>query len=355
MLPLQQLVRENVWALQPYTSARSEYTGKEGTFLDANENPFGRYSRYPDPQQEALKQKLSEIKQADSRNIFIGNGSDEVIDLAFRIFCRPGSDKALICTPTYGMYAVAAALNDVSLVQVPLDPDFDIDLQALLPQLDDPQLKLVLLCSPNNPTGNCLQGIETVLSRFRGIVVVDEAYIDFTPDRSLLKRLNRYPNLIVMQTLSKAWGLAAVRIGIAYASRDIIDLFHNIKPPYNVSTPNQQAALTVLANQALFEGQVSLICKQRAWLEAALKPLPLVQKVYPSGANFLLVAFTDPERVYKELLARQIIVRNRNNQVPGCLRITIGKPEENRDLVEALQTINNLIHPATDYEKNTLY
>ncbi|WP_118976028.1 histidinol-phosphate transaminase [Taibaiella koreensis] len=337
MRSLQQLIRSNVLDFQPYTSARSEYKGGSNIRLDANENPWGTFNRYPDPEQLQLKQALARHKQVDLANIFIGNGSDEMIDLAFRIFCRPGQDKALIFTPTYGMYEVSARLNDVAVVRLPLTKDFQIDAEAYREALADKDLKLAFLCSPNNPTGNCLDALTLVLDTFDGIVIVDEAYIDFAGRDSLLEQLDRYPHLIVLQTLSKAWGLAGARIGAGYASAAIINLFHRVKPPYNVSTLNQEAALEALSDTATFEQRKAMILDQRRWLEAALRRLPMVKKVYPSDANFLLVEMTEAEQVYAHLAAQGLIVRNRHSQAPGCLRITVGSPSENAQLVGALQ------------------
>jgi len=337
MRTLQQLVRENILNLRPYTSARSEYKERAGILLDANENPWGDSNRYPDPEQLQLKQQLARYQQLDPANIFIGNGSDEMIDLAFRIFCRPGQDKALVFTPTYGMYEVLAQLNDVAPVRLPLNEDFQIDVQAYLEVLKDENLKLVFLCSPNNPTGNCLDELTLVLETFDGIVLVDEAYIDFAEQASLLEQLDRYPNLIVLQTMSKAWGLAGARIGIGYASAEIIALFHKVKPPYNISTLNQEAALEALSDPVTYEQRKAVILEQRRWLETALLQLPQVKRVYPSDANFLLAEVETADAVYTGLVQQGLIVRNRHSQIPGCLRITVGSPSENVQLIDVLQ------------------
>ncbi|MBL7774701.1 MAG: aminotransferase class I/II-fold pyridoxal phosphate-dependent enzyme, partial [Saprospiraceae bacterium] len=287
------LVRPNIQNLQPYSSARDEFAGTAGIFLDANENPFGRLNRYPDPHQQALKNRLAALKQVPADQIFIGNGSDEVLDLCFRVFCTPTADRALTFSPSYGMYAVLAGLNDVVLTQLPLGPGFQIDWPAMEPQLADPRLKIVLLCSPNNPTGNCIDGIERLLERFGGIVVVDEAYIDFARRPSCASWIERFPRLIVVQTLSKAWGLAAARVGLAIAHPAIIRLLDRAKPPYNVSALNQQAALQALERPETFEQQIKILLQQRAWLEQQLRALPIVRRVYPSEANFLLVEVAD--------------------------------------------------------------
>lgn len=338
MFDLQKILRKNIRNLQPYSSARSEYTGT-GIFLDANENPFGNLNRYPDPDQYALKQRISEIKLVPAENIFIGNGSDEVIDLTIRIFCTPGEDKILTFTPTYGMYEVAAAINDIELLELPLDKDFQIELTRLNKTLDDEKPKIIFICSPNNPTGNCIQDVEDVLQRFKGIVVVDEAYIDFAQNPSFISKLNRYPNLIVVQTLSKAWGLAAARIGIAYASTDIIAYMAKAKPPYNVSALNQDAALQALNDTTTFETNKGMLLQQKDLLTAQLDQLPIVKKIFPSDANFLLVETTDAAGIYKALLTQHIIVRNRDHVVQNCIRISIGNPEENKQLIDAMKQI----------------
>lgn len=333
------LVRKNILSLKPYSSARDEFSGSDGVFLDANENPFGELNRYPDPHQKELKNKLSEIKSVPFSSIFIGNGSDEVIDLTFRIFCNPGRDKALIFTPTYGMYEVSAEINDVDLIKIPLTESFQIDFDELKNYLDDKMLKLIFICSPNNPTANSLENIEKVLQKFNGIVIVDEAYIDFSKAESLLTKIEQFPNLIVMQTFSKAWGLAAARVGMAYSNDLIISFYNKVKPPYNVSGPNQQAALKAMENMAKFEKRKSIILEQRTWLENQLSGLAVVIKIFPSDANFLLVEMTDANRIYNELVNQKVITRNRHSVIANCLRITIGSPEENQKLIVALTNI----------------
>jgi histidinol-phosphate aminotransferase len=338
MFDLQKLIRKNIRNLKPYSSARSEYTGT-GIFLDANENPFGKLNRYPDPGQYSLKQKVSEIKLVPAENIFIGNGSDEVIDLIIRIFCTPGLDKILTFSPTYGMYEVAAAINDIELLEVPLNKDFQIDTALLNKAIDEENLKMIFICSPNNPTGNCIDDVEMVLQCFKGIVVVDEAYIDFAQRPSFINQLNKYPNLIVVQTLSKAWGLAAVRIGIAYASVAITNYLSKAKPPYNVSALNQDAALQVLHGITTFETNKTMLLQQRILLEKQLGQLPVVKKIYPSDANFLLIETTDALKVYNALIEQHIIVRNRSHVVHNCIRISIGSPEENEELISTMKQI----------------
>ncbi|WP_298648789.1 histidinol-phosphate transaminase [uncultured Proteiniphilum sp.] len=333
---LESLVRPNIRALHPYSSARDEFTGDEGIFLDANENPFGQTNRYPDPHQRLLKKALSGRKQLPVENIFIGNGSDEVIDLIYRIFCEPQRDRVIICPPTYGMYEVSANINNVEVIRVPLTDQFELDIDKILSQ----PAQCIFVCSPNNPTGNRLQNVERLLREFRGIVVVDEAYIDFSTDKSFLEKLTDHPNLIVMQTFSKAWGLAGARVGIAYASAGIIALMDKTKPPYNVSMLNQAEALKALSAPPEFERQLSLILEQRTLLEQELKQLSTVRRVYPSDANFLLVEVTEANEIYQYLVERKVIVRNRSTVVRNCLRITVGAPEENRMLLDELQNYN---------------
>jgi histidinol-phosphate aminotransferase len=336
---INKLVRKNILSLKPYSSARDEFSGTDGVFLDANENPFGELNRYPDPHQKELKTKLSRIKSVPVENIFVGNGSDEVIDLTFRIFCKPGKDKALIFTPTYGMYEVSAEINDVELIKVPLTDSFQIDFKTLENYIDEENLKLIFICSPNNPTANSLENIENVLQKFNGIVIVDEAYIDFSKASSFLSKISLYPNLIVMQTFSKAWGLAAARVGMAFSNDLIISLYNKVKPPYNVSGPNQKEALRALENVAEFEKRKSIILKQKTWLQNQLADLAVVIKIYPSDANFLLVEMTDANRIYNELVNQKVITRNRHNVVKNCIRITVGSPEENRILIDALNKL----------------
>lgn len=332
---LKSLVRPNIWALHPYSSARDEFTGDEGIFLDANENPFGKRNRYPDPHQRLLKKSLSERKQIPVENIFIGNGSDEAIDLIYRIFCEPQQDKVIICPPTYGMYEVSANINNVETIRVPLNDQFELDIEKILSL----EAKCIFVCSPNNPTGNSLQNVERLLGEFEGIVVIDEAYIDFSSGSSFLEKLADYLNLIVMQTFSKAWGLAGARVGVAYASADIIELMDKTKPPYNVSMLNQEEAQKVLSDPVEFERQLSIILEQRALLEKELNELAIVNHIYPSDANFLLVEVTDANAIYQYLVDKKVIIRNRNSVVRNCLRITVGTPEENRVLLEELKKV----------------
>ena len=335
------LVRANIKALKPYSSARDEFKGTADVFLDANENPFGELNRYPDPQQSKIKDKLSAIKSVQTNQIFIGNGSDEVIDLAFRIFCEPGKDKVLTFTPTYGMYDVSANINNIEVIRQPLINDFQINLNQLQPYLDFEDVKIIFICSPNNPTGNSIntEDIEYIIENFNGIVIVDEAYIDFSSQASFIKNINKYNNLIVSQTFSKAWGLAGVRVGVAYASEAIIALYNRVKPPYNVSTLNQEAVLECLNNQSEVSKNIEIILSERTRLKDALNQLDIVKKIYPTDANFLLVEVDNADKTYQYLIDKKVIIRNRNTQVENCIRITVGTAVENERLIEALKNI----------------
>jgi histidinol-phosphate aminotransferase len=334
------LVRKNVRNLTPYSCARDEFQGKEGIFLDANENPYGSFNRYPDPYQKELKNAICRIKNIPSEKIFLGNGSDEIIDLSFRIFCNPGTDEAITFSPSYGMYEVSAAANDVEIVKIPLDSDFLIVYEEVIPYLSDNKLKLIIICSPNNPTGNCQDKnmIEKILSSFPGIVLLDEAYIDFAGKPSFKDLIDEFPNLIVMQTMSKAFGMASVRVGIAFADPAIVSYFNKMKPPYNISTINQETVLRRLSDISSYRKQVSEIIKERERLSAEIKKIQVVQKVYASDANFLLVRFSDADMVYNYLADKGIIVRNRSRAVDNCLRITVGTKGENNLLLKTLKT-----------------
>lgn len=335
------LIRANIKALKPYSSARDEFKGTADVFLDANENPFGELNRYPDPQQSKIKEKLSTIKSVETNQIFIGNGSDEVIDLAFRIFCEPGKDKVLTFTPTYGMYDVSANINNIEVIKQPLINDFQINLNQLQPYLDFEDVKIIFICSPNNPTGNSIntEDIEYIIENFNGIVIVDEAYIDFSSQASFIKNINKYNNLIVSQTFSKAWGLAGVRVGVAYASEAIVALYNRVKPPYNVSTLNQEAVLECLNNQSEVSKNIDIILSERTKLKDALNQLDIVKKIYPTDANFLLVEVDNADKTYQYLIDKKVIIRNRNTQVENCIRITVGTAIENQKLIEALKNI----------------
>ncbi|MFH1001558.1 MAG: histidinol-phosphate transaminase [Bacteroidota bacterium] len=331
----EKLIRPNILALKPYSSARDEFNGKTGIYLDANENPFGNLNRYPDPYQNALKDKLSSIKNIDLENIFVGNGSDEAIDLAFRIFCNPAEDKVIVCPPTYGMYEVSANINEIEIISIPLDDNFQLNVKDIL----DTDAKMIFLCSPNNPTGNSLDNLETIIQKFNGIVFVDEAYIDFSKQESLLRKVNEYPNLIVSQTLSKAWGKAAIRVGIAYASKEIISYYNKVKPPYNVSQLNQYEAIKTLEETDVFTKNKQSILSQRTRLIEHLSEMNFVEKIYPTDANFILVKTKNANAIYQKLIDEKIIVRNRHSVIENCLRITVGEPFENIKLLESLKKI----------------
>jgi histidinol-phosphate aminotransferase len=338
MIQLEKLIRKNILNLKPYSSARDEFKGDNATFLDANENPFGHLNRYPDPYQNLLKDKLSAFKNIPTENIFIGNGSDEVIDLLFRIFCNPSKDKIIICPPTYGMYEVSANINDIAIIKIPLKSDFQLDINKIMSlNTDQEAIKMIFLCSPNNPSGNNLNEIEAVLKSFKGIVVVDEAYIDFSDANSFIDKLSNYPNLVVMQTFSKAWGLAAARVGIAYASKEIIAYLNKVKPPYNVSSLNQKAAIDAIDNRETYNQQKASILTQREWLKAELSAIPCVKKIHPSDANFLLVEVCDANEIYQFLIHEKVVTRNRHSIIKNCIRITIGLEDENQKLIKTLK------------------
>ncbi len=341
MADLDKLVRDNVRRLVPYSSARDEFSGRDGIFMDANENPYGNLNRYPDPYQRELKAVISKIKGIPEEKIFLGNGSDEVIDLCFRIFCNPGTDEALTFSPTYGMYEVSAEVNDVKIIKVPLNDSFQIDMPLVMPLLNGENLKLIFICSPNNPTGNCFNSsdIESIICNFNGIVIIDEAYIDFSDKPSFATLTDRYSNLIVMQTLSKAMGLAAVRIGMAITNPALIKYFNKIKPPYNISRVNQETAIKMLSAKGENKRQIKMIISERQRLSANLMKMKITQKIFPTDANFILVKVTDATGIYNSLVERNIVVRNRTTVVNNCLRITVGKPSENDALVNALNSI----------------
>jgi histidinol-phosphate aminotransferase len=345
MFNLQSLIRPNIQALTPYSSAREEFDGEASVFLDANENSLGSpypvaYNRYPDPYQSAVKEALSQIKQVPPANIFLGNGSDECIDLLYRCFCRPGTDNVIICPPTYGMYEVSASINEVEVRKALLTPQFQLNLDTMA-NLVDENTRIIWICSPNNPTANSIyfEDIETVLNNFDGLVVVDEAYINFSRQRSAIQLLAEYPNLVILQTLSKAWGLAAIRLGIAFASADIVAILNKVKPPYNINLVTQEIAVQALGKISETNESIQALVTLREELAASLSALPQVVRVFPSDANFLLVKVTDARGIYTNLLSKGIVVRDRSN-VPlceGCLRITVGTREENQALLQALR------------------
>jgi histidinol-phosphate aminotransferase len=338
---LKNIIRKNILALKPYSCARDEFKGNDGIFLDANENPFGVLNRYPDPYQIKIKQKLSQSKNISVDKIFIGNGSDEVIDLVFRIFCTPGTDKALSFPPTYGMYKVSSAINDVEMLEIPLRENFQIDLPSLTPFFDDEHLKIIFICSPNNPTGNLMStnDVKFILDNFNGIVFVDEAYIDFSGSQSLISEIDKYPNLIVSQTFSKSRALASARIGTAYSNPEIVGYYDKVKAPYNVSGLNQQAAFEALVNEPEFLSRKSAILEEKQRLREKLSAISFIKKIYHSDANFFLVEVDDADKTYSTLIDMKIVTRNRNSVIKNCIRITVGTPSENTALLHALEKI----------------
>jgi len=342
-MDISKLVRSNIQMLKPYSSARDEFDGAASIFLDANENPYATaYNRYPDPHQKILKKKISELKKVDEAQIFLGNGSDEAIDLLFRAFCEPGKDEVLIPQPTYGMYAVSASINNVKVNTVTLTENFDID-PEIIRSAANAKTKIIFLCSPNNPSGNLLtrEKINDVIKNFNGLVVVDEAYIDFANHASLTESLDQYRNLVVLQTLSKAWGLAGLRLGICFANAEIISILNKIKPPYNISSMAQSLALERLQREDIKNEQVREIISQRKLMAVHLFELKLVEHVYPSDSNFLLVKVQHAKKVYTNLLNKGIVLRDRSNVVlcHDCLRITIGTLKENQLLLDELKQI----------------
>jgi histidinol-phosphate aminotransferase len=343
---IQDLIRPTIKALKPYSSARDEFQGNSDdmVFLDANENPFENgVNRYPDPQQRTLKSLLSTIKGVTQQNILLGNGSDEVLDLIYRTFCEPNQDNIITLPPTYGMYSVLANINAIEIKSVQLDADFQPKFDEIL-NIANANSKLLFLCSPNNPTGNSFEAksIEKLIKAFKGIVVIDEAYIDFSNKESWISRLNEFSNLIITQTLSKAHGMAGIRLGICYASEEIISVLNRIKPPYNVNILTQQKAISQLEQQGLTQNQVTNILKERDLLITKLESIDYISKIYPSDANFVLVEVDDANKRYDQLIDKGIVIRNRTTQ-PGCencLRFTIGTPKENRTLIDTLKSIS---------------
>ena len=344
MFNLDNILRKHLKDLVPYSSARDEFTGQAKTYLDANENPLGStvresYNRYPDPHQKLIKEKLAVIKGVPPDQIFLGNGSDEAIDLLIRAFCEPGEDNIIIFPPTYGMYKVTATINNVEVVEVPLKSDFNIDENLALKSINR-NTRLIFVCSPNNPTGNSLDEgpVINLLQRFSGCVVVDEAYIDFANRKSFTRYLEKCPNLVVMQTFSKAWGLAALRLGMAFAGAPIISILNKIKPPYNISGLTQQKALEALSNESLKNNMVETILLEKKKLIDQLARLTLVKHIYPSDANFVLVKVDDPRGVYRYLIEESVVVRDRStvHLCEGCLRITVGTEAENEILIQKL-------------------
>ena len=344
---IRDLQRENIKNLKPYSTARDEFKGQASVFLDANENSFGsplpaNYNRYPDPLQLDLKEAIGKIKGVPIENMFLGNGSDEAIDLLIRAFCNPGLDNIIVLPPTYGMYEVSANINDVEIKSVALLPDFQLDLEKIAETINA-NTKIIFICSPNNPTGNSINraDIETILTNFKGLVVVDEAYINFAKQKTFIQELTEYANLVVLQTFSKAWGLAALRLGMAFSSTPVIDILNKVKPPYNMNQATQDLAFEALKNVAQVNDWIKQTVIEREQLSESLQKLSIVTKVYPSDANFVLVKTTNPLGIYNRLVEEGIIVRDRSRVVlcEGCLRITIGTREENKQLINILSQI----------------
>lgn len=350
MFNLQNLLRKNIKELIPYSSARDEFKGEASVYLDANENAYGSplgdsYNRYPDPLQYKVKKRLSEIKGVPPRNIFLGNGSDEAIDILFRAFCNPGSDNVITIPPTYGMYEVSANINDVEVRKIKLTSDYQLDMEAIAEAIDE-YTKIIFICSPNNPTGNSINrdDIETILTNFNGLVVIDEAYINYSRQKTFIQELTEYSNLVVLQTLSKAWGLAGLRVGMAFASEEIIEVFNKVKPPYNINEASQELALEALQNVDQVNTWIKETVAERDKLKIELSTLPSVLTIYPSDANFILVKTINPKEIYQFMVNKGIIVRDRSKieLCEGCLRITIGTPNENKLLIEAFKNFEEL-------------
>jgi histidinol-phosphate aminotransferase len=344
---IKDLQRENIKTLRPYSTARDEFKGQAEVFLDANENSFGsplpaNYNRYPDPLQLDVKDAISKIKGVPIENTFLGNGSDEAIDLLYRAFCNPGKDNVIVLPPTYGMYEVSANINDVELRRVNLLPNYQLDLEKIAEAIDA-NTKMIFICSPNNPTGNSINrtDIETILANFKGLVVIDEAYINFARQKTFIQELIEYPNLVVLQTFSKAWGLAALRLGMAFSSTTVIDILNKVKPPYNIGQATQDLALEALKNIEQVNSWIKTTVSERERLSNALSLLANVNQVYPSDANFILVNIDNPHEVYNKLVDKGIIVRDRSkvSLCEGCLRITVGTEEENDHLLKTLETL----------------
>ena len=351
MFSIDNILRKNIKDLVPYSSARDEFKGEASIFLDANENSFGSpldrsYNRYPDPLQLKVKKRLSEIKGVPVKNIFLGNGSDEAIDILFRAFCNPGVDNVITLPPTYGMYEVSANINDVEVRKIPLRSDYQLNMEAIAEAIDD-HTKIIFICSPNNPTGNSIdrQDIETIIANFNGLVVIDEAYINYSRQKTFIQELTEYSNLVILQTLSKAWGLAGLRVGMAFASEELIEVFNKVKPPYNINEASQELALEALQNVDQVNNWIKETVAERNKLIEELSQFALVIKIYPSDANFILVKTINPKAIYSYLVSLGIIVRDRSKVelCDGCLRITIGTPQENIELLNALKTFQDPI------------
>lgn len=346
-MEIRKLLRSHLLNLKPYSSARDEFKEKADVYLDANENAFGstskdRYRRYPDPYQNDLKNKIGEIKEINPAHIFLGNGSDEPIDLLIRAFCNPGKDKIITAPPTYGMYEVSANINDVEIIEVPLKEDFTLDLPNLIDAIE-PEAKIIFLCSPNNPTGNSIdkENILEILNKFHGLVILDEAYIDFSSKPSLIHELKNYSNLVILHTFSKAWGLAALRLGMAFADIEIVRILNMIKPPYNINGATQSLVQKALQNQDKMKAMIHEISLQKKYLETILPTIPTVKEVYQSDANFILIKIKNAHEIYLNLIKEKVIVRDRSRVelCEDCLRITVGTEEENKKLIMELKKI----------------
>ncbi|WP_185290326.1 histidinol-phosphate transaminase [Chryseobacterium lactis] len=337
---IKSLVRDNILKLQPYISFRDHNEFDTPTFLDANESPFGEYNRYPDSTQKTLKNKLAGLKNLSPQQIAIGNGSDELIDLIIKIFCEPKKDAILMMNPSFAMYGFYATINENKVVQLNLNENFEIVKDDFLNIINDEPLKVFFLCSPNNPTGNSTEDVEFYLQNFNGIVVVDEAYIEFSGKKSSLELLVQYPNLIVLQTFSKAWGIAGARVGMAYASEEIIRLINTVKTPYNVNVLSQELILNCLNGENRLEENVNKILTERDWLQGQLEGIECIDKVFPTDANFFLIRMKNVEEVYGQMLEEEILTSRRDPAIPGCIRINIGNRQENEKLINLLKSIS---------------
>ncbi|MBM7420020.1 MULTISPECIES: histidinol-phosphate transaminase [Chryseobacterium] len=333
------LVRKNILELQPYISFRDNNEFENPVLLDANESPFGELSRYPDSTQKKLKQKLSEIKNVSVNQIAVGNGSDELIDLIIKVFCEPKKDSILMMDPSFAMYGFYASINENKVIKLDLNTDFEIVKDDFLKISKDFKSKVFFLCSPNNPTGNSVKDIEFYIKNFNGIVVVDEAYIEFSGERSCIELLEKYPNLIVLQTFSKAWGMAGVRVGIAYSSKEIVKLINTVKAPYNVNSLSSHKVIELIDKPENVKQNIEGILNEISWLENEFQSVNCIKKVYPTDANFFLIEFEDIEKVYEKLLEKEILTSKRSPQIPNCIRINVGTREENIQLIEVLKSI----------------
>lgn len=334
------MIRPHLSGVEPYQTLRDSFLNQKVVFLDANENPFGEFNRYPDGDPIQLKKKLAEINQAKTENLFLGNGSDELIDLIMRIFCEPAKDTILIMDPSFVMYEIYAKMNNLQVEKLQLNSDFELEKQVFLNTVSKSQAKVLFLCSPNNPTGNSIKDLEFYIQNFNGIVLVDEAYIEFSPEASAVSLLNKYPNLIVLKTLSKAFGMAGLRVGIGFSSSEIANLFIQLKPPYNISSESQRLALEQLNNVEQIQNNISIILKEKGKLEKSLEQINEVVKIYPSNANFFLIQFKDAELVYQRLLNKNILTSLRHPSLKNCLRISVGTAEENSELLKVLSEIS---------------